>query len=328
MKYKVTEEASLLNFLFKVCEGQSKTSVREYLKVGRVRVGGEKVTAFDWPLRPGQTVEIVTKDIARGEKMEKDAQEKVGHLGLKIVFEDEHLIVVDKPSGLPSVSTGKAADKTKDTGVFGGRERTAYSILTDYMHTQVKAEKLVTGEYTRKGRIWVLHRLDKGTSGLLMFAKDERTKELMQSKWNELILERRYVAVLEGRPEYDEGTIVSYLTENPKSLKMVSSQEQTKESLKAVTHYRIIDDNGNYTKLEFELETGRKNQIRVHCATDLECPIAGDEKYGAQSNPMKRLALHAQTLVFRNPYGGRIVRLKSDLPESFKKVRFGKPEGK
>lgn len=324
MKFKVKEEASLLNFLFSACEGMSRTSVRENLKNGRIYVNGENKTAFDFPLNPGDVVEIVAKGVALGEKMEREAAEKVGKLGLKIVYEDEHLIIVDKPSGLPAVSTGKPADAKKDTGVFGGRERTAYTILTDYMHKQVKAEKLVTGEYSRKGRIWVVHRLDKGTSGLLMFAKDERTKDLLQSKWAELVLERKYVAIIEGRPEHDEGTISTYLSESPKSLKMISSDKKTLDSNKAVTHYKIVDDNGKYCKAEFQLETGRKNQIRVHCAQVLETPVAGDEKYGAQSNPLRRLALHAITLVVRNPYGGGIIRLQSGLPSEFSKVKFGK----
>lgn len=324
MKFKVKEETGLLNFLFSACEGMSRTAVRENLKNGRIYVNGEKKTAFDLPLNAGDEVEIVAKRIALGEKMEREAAEKVGKLGLRIVYEDEHLIIVDKPSGLPSVSTGKAADKSRETGVFGGRERTAYTILTDYMHKQVKAEHLATGEYSRKGRVWVVHRLDKGTSGLLMFAKDERTKDLMQSKWEELVLERKYVALIEGRPEQDEGTVTSYLSENPKSLKMVSSETKTPDSHKAVTHYRITDDNGKYCKAEFELETGRKNQIRVHCAEVLETPVAGDKKYGAQSNPLRRLALHAGTLVLRNPYGGRIIRLQSELPSAFSKVKFGK----
>ncbi len=170
-------------------------------------------------------------------------------------------------------------------------------------------------------KVWIVHRLDKGTSGAVVFAKDERAKDLLQSKWKELVAERRYVAWLEGKVEKDAGAIQSWLLESPKSLKMKSFDTEVKDGQLAITHYKVLQRTKYYSEVEFELETGRKNQIRVHAA-ELGHPVAGDDKYGAQTNPIKRLALHAHTLVFRNPYSQKMVRCTSPLPDSF--ARFVK----
>ena len=132
-----------------------------------------------------------------------------------------------------------------------------------------------------------------------------------------MVAERKYVAWLEGHPEKERGAIQSWLLENPKSLKMNSFDTEVKDGQLAITHYRVLSTSRHYAQVEFSLQTGRKNQIRVHAASELGCPVAGDEKYGAQTDPIKRLALHAATLVFRNPFSGKMVRCSSPLPESF-----------
>ena len=217
--------------------------------------------------------------------------------GMEIVYEDKWLLVVDKPAGLLTMSTGKGGDVT------------AYSLLMDYM----------AGE----GRVFIVHRLDRDTSGLLVFAKDEDTKLALQENWNEAVLERKYIAVLEGKIDSEEGWIESWLYENPKSMKVhaydlrpddTPEKPPRKDWQFAATHCVTLEHltigNATYTKVEFELETGRKNQIRVHSEW-IGHPIAGDKKYGAQTNPFGRLALHAHTLSFIHPWTGKTLRFVS-----------------
>lgn len=235
---------------------------------------------------------------------------------LEVVYEDDWLIVVDKPSGMLTMSTGKDA------------ELTAYSLLSD-----VSSEG---GRSSRKG-IFIVHRLDRDTSGLLVFAKDAQTKRALQDNWNEVVLERRYIAILEGHIKDEEGWIETWLHENPKSM-MVHCHPVDERELDAAregrcptaaqkgwqfaaSHCRTLmrgtKDGFPYTKVAFSLETGRKNQIRVHSGW-IGHPIAGDRKYGARTNPFGRLALHAQTLAFIHPWTGKEMRFTSRIPKRLK----------
>ena len=224
-----------------------------------------------------------------------------GRRKLDILYEDDCIIVADKPSGLLTMSTGKEG------------EITAYSILTDYVRSARG------GRNTRdKGRIFIVHRLDRDTSGVIVFAKDEQTKHALQDDWNETILERKYIAAVEGTLEYDEGTVASYLKDNPKSMK-VSSSWTDNGGKYSVTHFKVLRSSGQYSLVEFELETGRKNQIRVH-ASVIGNPVAGDRKYGSASNPLHRLCLHASTLVFHHPRTGQLLRFDTGIPKDFMKL--------
>lgn len=226
---------------------------------------------------------------------------------LEVIYEDDWLIVVDKPAGMLSISAGRDGDVT------------AYSILRDHF-----------------GRVFIVHRLDRDTSGLLVFAKDEETKFSLQENWTEAVLERKYIAILEGDISDEEGWIESWLYENPKSMK-VHSYPISESDIQAAragsckkaqrlgwqfasTHCKTLQrgmiEGKPYTKVEFELETGRKNQIRVHSEW-IGHPIAGDKKYGALSNPIGRLALHAQTLSFIHPWTGKTLRFISRPPRPF-----------
>ena len=220
---------------------------------------------------------------------------------LEIIYEDDWLIVVDKPSGLLCMSTGRS------------NEDTAYSRVYDYA-----------------GKIFIVHRLDRDTSGLLVFAKDLETKLALQENWEEAVLERRYSAVLEGKIDDDEGWIETWLYENPKSLMVHcyglregdSPQKPPRKDWQfAATRCRTIKRGEiagkPFTIVEFDLETGRKNQIRVHSQW-IGHPIAGDRKYGAQTNPFGRLALHAQGLSFIHPWTGRTMKFRSKTPQKFK----------
>ena len=232
--------------------------------------------------------------------MRKDGHKRNDRM--EIIYEDESLIVVDKPSGLLTMSTGRSG------------EETAYSMVRDYMD----------------GRIFIVHRLDRDTSGLLVFAKDEETKLALQENWEEAVLERKYHAVLEGRIDDEEGWIESWLYENPKSLKVhcypiEKGDDRNRPPRKgwqfASTKCRrlahITQDGKEYTAVEVELETGRKNQRRVH-ADWIGHPIAGDRKYGALTNPFGRLALHACTLSFIHPWTGRTMKFTSKPPKNFR----------
>ena len=318
MKIAVPRDGALLASLFELLPQQSRTSVKNMLSKGQVVVNGESVTAFDYPLKKGDTLEILPKGISIARATRTDAREQVEKAGVKILFEDEHYLVVDKPSGMLSVSTARGSSAKS-----GHKETTLYAILNAYVKVNKRMERkedLLSGREPDRStaKIWIVHRLDKGTSGAVIFAKDERAKDILQSKWKELVAERTYIAWLEGNLEKDSGAVQSWLVESPKSLKMYSSPTEVKDGQLAITHYKVLQRTRHYTQAAFFLETGRKNQIRVHAA-DLGHPVAGDDKYGAQTDPIHRLALHAATLVFRNPYSQKMVRCHSPLPESFER---------
>lgn len=276
----VKNDSTLLEFLYSALAPQSRTSIKSLLSGSRVEVRGKAVTAFDLPLRGGDTVVILDKAApAAG----------TGDRRLKIVYEDDWLIVADKACGLPTISTGKE------------NEVTAYSILTEYVRS-----------VDRNGRVFIVHRIDRETSGLIVFAKDERTKRILQDGWNETVTERKYAAVAEGMFAEDDGRMVSWLKENPKSLKM-SSCPFDNGGKKAITSYRVTGRSHGMTSLELELETGRKNQIRVQLAS-IGHPLAGDRKYGAVSDPFLRLALHARSIAFKHPHTGREMRFETENP--------------
>ncbi len=318
MKIAVPRDGALLASLFELLPQQSRTSVKNMLSKGQVVVNGGSVTAFDYPLKKGDTLEILPKGISIARATRTDAREQVEKAGVKILFEDEHYLVVDKPSGMLSVSTARGSSAKS-----GHKETTLYAILNAYVKVNKRMERkedLLSGREPDRStaKIWIVHRLDKGTSGAVIFAKDERAKDILQSKWKELVAERTYIAWLEGSVEKDSGAVQSWLVESPKSLKMYSSPTEVKDGQLAITHYKVLQRTRHYTQAAFSLETGRKNQIRVHAA-DLGHPVAGDDKYGAQTDPIHRLALHAATLVFRNPYSQKMVRCHSPLPESFER---------
>ena len=316
--YKVAHEGFLLEYLLETLRAQSRTSVKNMLSKGQVLVNGESSTAFDKPLKKGDVVTILPKGISIARAIRSDAKQEVTKAGVNILFEDDNYLVVDKPSGMLTISSARGS-KAKS----GHKETTLYALLNAYVKVNARMQRkedLIEGVRPDRStaKVWIVHRIDKGTSGVLVFAKNERAKDLLQSKWRELVAERRYTAWLEGLVEKDRGVVQSWLLENPKSLKMNSFQEEVKDSQLAITNYRVLQRTRHYSQVEFELATGRKNQIRVH-AQDLGHPIAGDEKYGAQTDPIHRLALHAATLVFRNPFSGKMVRCSSPLPESFEK---------
>ncbi|MDE7127549.1 MAG: RluA family pseudouridine synthase [Bacteroidales bacterium] len=249
--------------------------------------------------------------------MRGNREEEIG-----IIYEDDHLLVVNKPSGLLTMSAGRQG------------EETVYRIVTDYVRNG--RSQRGRGPHRRGGdRIFIVHRLDRDTSGILLFAKNEEIKFTLQDNWNEIVLERKYIALVEGVPRQAEGTVTSWLHDNPATM-TVHSSPYDNGGKKATTHYKVIreiksgtvSDKGQtrhhfapgYALVEFELETGRKNQIRVHSA-EMGHPVAGDRKYGARTSPIGRLALHAMTISFRHPATGKVMRFSTGIPNAFKRIR-------
>lgn len=281
--YTVDEPDTLLPFLLSHVKGKSRNNVKSLLSRRLVAVDGVPLSRFDTPLTSGQQVSILSSSAPRADA-----------LPFPLLYEDEHLIVVNKPAKLLSV----ANDKEK--------VRTAYHIVTDY----VRARRV-------EDRIFVLHRLDRDTSGVLMFARDAETKELFQSRWNEMVTRRGYLAVVEGVPKPDRDTIRSYLVET--DTHMSFSGAPGKGAKEAVTSYQIVKAGNGYALLDISIETGRKNQIRVHMK-EKGCPVAGDKQYGARTNPIGRLCLHANELSFTHPATGEHVTFKAKMPRDFNRV--------
>lgn len=283
-EFPVNAPVKLMEHLSASMPDRKRTFIKQLLSHNQVAVNGRPESQFDLELQPTDSVKV---NFTHEFKVFNNRR-------LKIVYEDDDIIVVEKGYGLLSMGNDKKPDNT------------AYSILRDYVKWTNPLNK-----------IFIVHRLDRDTSGLMMFAKSMEAKEKMQHNWNNMVLNRVYVAVVEGEPAEKEGTVKSYLVEN--SRYEVYSTDDSKKGQLAVTRYRTIQTNGKYSLLELELDTGRKNQIRVHMH-DLGHPISGDTKYGAEKSPLHRLALHAKTLRFIHPITRQIMDFSSRVPGGFMSI--------
>lgn len=275
----------LMQFLTMHRPDSKRTDLKKWLKFGHLMVDGKVSTQFDEPVNPGVTVCL---NASRPWPV-------FHHPRIKLVYEDDDVMVIHKGYGLLSVPTESHR-----------KELNAYEIMRDYVKEQDPRNKL-----------YIVHRLDRDTSGLMMFAKSQEAQDVLRHNWNNIILERLYVAILEGNLEQDKGYVKSRLTEN--SQFVVYSTEDPEQGRVAVTHYEVLARGNGYTLAQFSLDTGRKNQIRVH-AHDLGHPIAGDRKYGAKSSPINRLALHARTLRFAHPITRKDMNFQTPIPPQFSAV--------
>ena len=282
--YRVESDGILLDFLLATLKDKSRTTIKSYLSHRQVAINDMPTSQFNAPLHRGDRVTI---NFTTGYKIFR-------HRRLRIIFEDEFLIVVDKGYGLLSMATKN--EKTE----------TAYRIVSDYVKTN-----------DPEGHIFIVHRLARDTSGVMIFAKRQRIQELLQRNWNDAVIERKYMAVVEGCVEPQEGEVKSYLKEN--AAMQVYSTQNPEEGQLAITRYKTVAGNGRFSLLEVQLETGRKNQIRVHMH-DLGHPIIGDRKYGSECNPIGRVALHAASLRFKHPITGQMLHFESNLPEKFEYI--------
>ncbi len=276
----VKEETQLLEFLYTILPDRSLNSVKGILKRGQVFVNGKATTQFDDKLQPEDRVQIRTRV----------ATDDVKFKGIQILHEDDDVIVIEKEAGLLSIASDRE------------RQLTAYRQLSDYVRN-----------IHPQNRIFVVHRLDRDTSGIMMFAKSKNVQQALQNSWHESVRERTYIALVEGFVKQG-GTITSWLKENKAFI--VYSSRQPNDGQKAVTHYEVLESNRRYSLLKVALETGRKNQIRVHMQ-DIGNPIVGDKKYGSRQNPIGRLGLHAHALAFQHPTTGEEMQFESKAPSSF-----------
>lgn len=283
LRWTVEETDTLLPFLLAHVTGKSRNNIKSILARGQVRVNGKVVRQFDSALASGMVVEAVLW-----------AEPPRPELPFPVLFEDEDIIVIDKPAGLLTI----ANDKEK--------VRTAYHILTDYM-----------AERTKGGRVFVVHRLDRDTSGVVLFSKNEEAKRAFQSDWDKRVVRRGYRALVEGTPEPAEGRVKSFLRET--STHLMYSGAPGRDAKEAITHYRTLFAGGGYALMDIDLKTGRKNQIRVHMS-DLGHPIAGDKQYKAKTNPLGRLCLHANELRLIDPRTGEERSFVSKEPAPFRRL--------
>ena len=277
----VTEEAPLLEFLLANVK-ESRTKVKATLQGRGIKVDGKTVSQFNFLLKPGMKVAV---------SKTKRNQQSFKSRYVKIVYEDKWIIVVEKNIGILSMAAGHSSLNVK-------------TVLDDYFK---KSRQKCTAH--------VVHRLDRDTSGLMVYAKDMETEQVLEHNWHQIVYDRRYVAVLSGEMEQDDGTIENWLKDN-KAYVTYSSPVDNGGKL-AITHFHVLDRTTDHSLVEFKLETGRKNQIRVHAA-DMGHPVCGDVKYGNGDDPLHRLCLHAWLLCFEHPWTHQPMEFETTIPATFK----------
>ena len=285
-EYSVKHETELLEYLFEIFPSKSRNSVKSLLSSHRVTIDGAPVSQFNFKLFPGDKI-LISKTPIR----------KKTRSNLPIIYEDNDLIVINKPAGLLSI----ASDKEKGS--------TAYRMLSDYVQQKDK-----------HNRIFVVHRLDEDTSGVLMVAKNPEMQKALTDNWNELVTKRGYYAIVDGHMTNSEGTIKSYLRQNAQNMMYIV--KNPKDGKLAITHYKVMKESDSYSLLDVNIDTGKKNQIRVQLGS-LGHFIIGDDKYGNPSNPIKRLGLHAYCLELKNPISGKKMKFTAPMPKEFE-ILFSK----
>lgn len=283
VRFTVKESCELMTFLMNKMSGISRTKVKNILSNGLVWVDDDVVSQYNHMLQPGMQVRI-------GKKEEK---RKFTSKWMRIVFEDKYIVVVEKREG---IVTNTPTD-----------EASVQKVLNQYF------------EFTRQRcRAHTVHRLDKHTSGLIIFAKDKKISLMFEKDWKNIISDRRYVAVVEGFMEKEYGTVESYLKDN-RMFVSYSADNDADGGKHAITHYKTLKRKPDFSLVELRLETGRKNQIRVHMQ-DLKHPIVGDDKYGSTTDPLRRVALHAYKLSFTHPITNEELSFETPIPDNFMRL--------
>lgn len=284
--YTVKEDSPLLEWLLNHLQ-QSRSKVKATLQGRGIKVNGKIVTQFDFLLQPGMKVAV--------SQTKKNDQFKSRYV--KIVYEDRYLVVVEKNIGILSMAAGHSSLNVK-------------TVLDDYFR---KTRQNCTAH--------VVHRLDRDTSGLMIYAKDMTTEQILEHEWHQIVYDRRYVAVVSGEMEDDEGTIANWLKDNKAYVTYSSPVDNGGKY--AVTHFHTLARTADHSLVEYRLETGRKNQIRVHSA-DMGHPVCGDVKYGNGDNPIHRLCLHAYVLCFYHPVTHQRMEFETPVPNDFKFIMNNK----
>ena len=281
----VNENSELLLYLRSVLTNKSKNNIKTFINKQMVKVNENIVTDIKYNLKKGDKILICTNFI-----YDKN-------IVIKIIYEDKDILVVEKPENLLTIATKKE------------KEKTLYNIVRNYVASKNKYNK-----------IFIIHRLDKGTSGVIMFAKNMNAKNIFQNNWDKLIKNKEYYAVCSSNIK-EEGIIKTYLTQNKEGI--VYSTSNKKEGKIAITKYKKITSNKKYALVKVNILTGRKNQIRVHLS-EINSPIVGDDKYGVKNSKTKRLFLHAYKLEIFNPILNKKQVFISDLPKNFEKMSVEK----
>jgi 23S rRNA pseudouridine1911/1915/1917 synthase len=289
--YLVYHETDLLSFCCEKIPNQSRHNVQRIIANHQVAVGGAPVSLFFYKLYPEDEVTISWDRITKHERHD-----------LPIIYEDDDIIAINKPSGL--LSTPSEREKG----------RTAYRLVSDYVTQK-----------DRNNRIFIVHRLDEDTSGVLIFAKKWEVREALQNAWSDIVTNRGYYAIVEGMDIPDEGTLKDYLAQD--STFQVYIVRNPSHGKLAITHYKKITAKNGYALLDVHLETGRKNQIRVQLG-NIGHYVIGDDRYGEPSNPLRRLGLHAYELDFKNPLNNKEYKLNAPMPPEFKKMFFKSDQDK
>ncbi len=279
--YTVEEDAQLLDWLIANLKGLSRNKVKDTLHGRGIKVNGKIVTQFDYPLTRGMKISV--------SKSKKNDTFKSRYVNL--VYEDPYLVVIEKKPGILSMAAGHKSLNVK-------------TVLDDYFR-QTK----------QRCTAHVVHRLDRDTSGLMVYAKDMQTEQTLEHEWYNIVYDRRYVAVVSGEMEEDEGTIANWLKDNKAYVTYSSPVDNGGKY--AVTHFHVLDRTTEHSLVEYKLETGRKNQIRVHSA-DMNHPVCGDVKYGNGDDPIHRLCLHAYMLHFFHPVTRARMEFETPIPSQFR----------
>jgi len=277
MRHKVTEDGLLISELSLIFPNMSKNKIRKMLTNNRIEVDGDVVNKAKKEIFAGSLIVIKDKiNIST-----KTVKEK-----LDIIFEDDVLIVVNKPNKLLSVATNKL------------EKETMHSMVLDYLKSK-----------DSKSWGWIVHRLDKDTSGVMIFAKSEEVKLILQKQFSENIVKRIYIAIVDGKPYKETGRIENYIAEG-KSLIVRECKKTVRGARIAITNWKVLKNKKSHSLLELLIETGRRNQIRVHLA-GIKCPVSGDKKYGSVTDPLNRLCLHAEQLIIKHPISLKKIKFSS-----------------
>ena len=281
-QYVAQEDDTLLSWLLANLK-ESRSKVKATLQGRGIKVNGKQVTQFDFPIHTGDKISI--------SRSKKNDQFKSRYLS--IVYEDKYLVVIEKNVGILSMAAGHSSLNVK-------------TILDDYFR---RTRQRCTAH--------VVHRLDRDTSGLMIYAKDMQTEQILEHDWHNIVYDRRYVAVVSGEMEDNEGTIANWLKDNKNYVTYSSPTDNGGKY--AVTHFYVLNRTTEHSLVEYQLETGRKNQIRVHSA-DMGHPVCGDVKYGNGDDPLGRLCLHAYVLCFYHPVTHERMEFETMIPTQFRKL--------
>lgn len=284
-KLTIKEDGTLLATAAALLPDHKPTKLKSMLKHNQLAVNGVPSRQFDLAVHAGDQLWV---------NFDRSFQ-VFSHPRIKLVYEDNDIIVVDKGYGVLSTAAGKPSDDT------------VYNIIKKYARG-----------FSDKANVYVVHRLDRDTSGLMLLTRTKQARDKLISNWNNMVIERKYVAVVEGDVAQPEGTIKSFLAENPDTFEMYSTDDKKVGRL-AVTKYRLLKQGKRFAMVELEIKTGRKNQLRVHMQ-DMGNPVSGDRKYGGHPSPINRIALHATVLSFIHPITGKAVTFNSPFPDNFKKM--------